>query len=103
MYFRITTDAVDLIEPENVRAFHAVVPADLTEAEVAASVDRAGLGDLLPGADHLMVRVEAIRRLAEGRVGPGWEDDLGGMLAYARSKGWTDDSGERVRAHVERD
>lgn len=103
MYFRITAEAVELVEPENVRAFHAVAPRELPFDVFAASVARAGLGEVLPDGEHLMVRVDTIRRLADGRVGPGWEDDLSGMLGYAASKGWTDESGTRVRAHLERD
>lgn len=56
----------------------------------------------LAGPVTLTVRVEAVRRLAAGRVGPCWDEDLAGMLGYAASKGWTDESSERVRAHIER-
>ena len=103
MYVRITADGADLVEPENVRAFHAVVPADLTSEALQAGVADAGLGELLPDGEHLMVRVAAIRRLAAGRVPSTWEDDLAGMLGYAASKGWTDEAGEAVRAHIERE
>lgn len=103
MYFRITADTVELVEPRNVTAFHAVAPADLPEDALASGVARHGVGEVLPGGKHLMVRVDAIRRMAAGRVGQGWDDELAGMLDYAASKGWTDASGERVRAHVERE
>jgi hypothetical protein len=102
VYFRITKDATELVEPENVTAFSVVVPDGLPHDDLAAGVRQAGLGELLPGDTHVMVRVEAIRRFAAGRVGDGWESDLAGMLAYATKKGWTDESGEHVRAHVER-
>ncbi|MGW5053731.1 hypothetical protein [Actinokineospora sp. NPDC004072] len=101
VHFHITADGVDLVDPEDVRAFHAVRAPGLTDAEFAAATRGAGLGEPLPGGTHLMVPVETIRALAAGRVGPTWADDLAGMIAYATRKGWTDESGSRIRAHVE--
>jgi hypothetical protein len=49
-----------------------------------------------------MVPVDTIHRLAVDRVGPGWSDDFRKMIEYAASKGWTDEEGTRVRAHVDR-
>ncbi|WP_224387223.1 hypothetical protein [Pseudonocardia sp. ICBG1293] len=100
MYFRITPGDVELVDPADVRAFHVVAPVDLGEDELTDTVRRTGLGEVDDG--HVLVRVDAVRRLAAGRVGPGWEDDLAGMLGYARSKGWLSDDGRTVRAHVER-
>lgn len=102
MYFRITRDSAELVDPQDVRAFHAVVPAALGHEDLAESVRRAGLGELA-GDTHLMVPIATVRELAAGRVGPTWEDDLAGMLAYATRKGWVDETGTRVRAHIERE
>ncbi|MCF7549924.1 hypothetical protein [Pseudonocardia sp. WMMC193] len=99
MYFRLTADAAELVEPENVTAFS--VRSDLGGADLAAAVERAALGAVLPDGEHVMIDVAAIRRLA-GTVPAGWEDDLAGMLAYAQKKGWTSEDGSAVRAHVER-
>ncbi|MFC4942395.1 hypothetical protein [Pseudonocardia sp. GCM10023141] len=101
MYFLISDDAVELVDPQDVKAFSVRCPADLDHAGLAASVDRAELGEILDSG-HLMVPVATIRRMAGDRVGPGWDNDLAGMLAYAASKGWTSADGSRVRAHVER-
>lgn len=100
MYFRITKDSTELVDPQDLTAFHAVCPPDLDHDELAAQVRDAGLGELLPD-DHLMVPVDAVRRFATGHVGPTWEQDLTGMIAYAASKGWTDETGTRIRAHIE--
>lgn len=100
VYFRITRDSAELVDPSDVTAFHVVTPDGLDGDELAARVRAAGLGELSDG--HVFVPVDAIRRYAEGRVGPDWERDLAGMVAYAVRKGWTDESGTRVRAHVER-
>ncbi|WP_337830708.1 hypothetical protein [Pseudonocardia sp. TMWB2A] len=102
MYFRITPGDVELVDPADVRAFHVTAPADLGADDLAATVRDTGLGEATADGGHVLVRVDAVRRLAAGRVGPGWEDDLAGMLGYARSKGWLSDDGGSVRAHVER-
>lgn len=99
MYFRITAAQAELVEPENVQAFS--VRSDLTGDDLAAAVRQAAVGEVLPDGEHVMVEVAAIRRLA-GTVPAGWEDDLAGMLAYAKKKGWTSEDGSAVRAHVER-
>lgn len=102
MYFRLAADSVELVDPQDTRSFSAVAAADLGDDDLAAIVERAGIGEILPGGGHLMVAVDAIRRMAAGRVGPGWPDDLAAMLDYAAGKGWTSEDGTRVRAHVER-
>jgi hypothetical protein len=97
VYFRITEDAIELVEPANVRAFHVV--SGVSPGALAARI--ADVGELLPDGEHVMVSVDAVRRYADGQVGPGWEDDLAGMVAYAVTKGWADEAGTRIRAHVE--
>lgn len=42
-----------------------------------------------------------MRRLATGRVGPDWDRDFGGMLDYARGKGWIDEDERSVLGHLE--
>jgi hypothetical protein len=102
LYFRITDGSVDLVGPEDVTTFHVQCPADLPAAALGATVRNSGLGEVLPGDDHVLIEVDAVRRLAAGRVGPDWESEFAGMLAYAARKGWLDESGTRVQAHVER-
>jgi hypothetical protein len=51
--------------------------------------------------DEALVEVDAVRRLATGRVGPAWEGDFAAMLEYAEGKGWIADDGRSIRAHVE--
>ena len=101
MYFRITRDAAELVDPKDVTAFHAVCPPGLDGDELARLVHDAGLGELLPD-DHLLIPVDAIRRYATGDLGTAWERDLDGMVAYAVRKGWADETGTRIRAHIER-
>jgi hypothetical protein len=100
VYFRITHDTAELVNPSDVTAFHVTAPNGLEGEALAERVRAAGLGELTQDG-HVFVPVEAIRRYAEGQVGAGWEQDLAGMIAYATRKGWTDETGTRVRAHVE--
>lgn len=101
VYFRITQDTAELVDPGDVTAFHVVCPPGLDGDELAARLRDAGIGELLPDG-HVLVPVDAIRRHAAGNVGADWEQDLAGMIAYAVRKGWTDETGTRLRAHVER-
>lgn len=103
MYVHVDLDAqpaaVSLEEPENCKQFHVAV-----RGAGAAGLDgvlrSTGAGKVLPSGD-VMVDVEWLRRQAAGRVPDGWSTDFYGMLAYAGSKGWLDDTGHAIQAHVE--
>jgi hypothetical protein len=101
LYFRISSESVELVEPEDVRSFHAVRHADLAQDQLAEVVRHNDLGEVLPDGVHLMVPVETVRRMAAGRVGPDWEQNFDAMIAYAERKGWLSDDRTRVRAHLE--
>ncbi|ABH00697.1 conserved hypothetical protein (plasmid) [Rhodococcus jostii RHA1] len=102
MYFRITADSADLVDPQDVTAFHVVCPYGLSGDDLIAAVRRADIGEVLADGEHVMVLVSTIRLMAADRVGPGWSDAFTAMLDYAESKGWTDKDRARVRAHIER-
>ncbi len=91
--------AVTLEEPDDCTRFDVVVHGTgdddaLDRALAAASVGRMEAGDAL-------VTVAAVRRLASGSVGDGWDEQFAAMLDYARGRGWLSDDGGVVRAHVE--
>lgn len=92
---------VSLEEPDDTKRFHVAVRGgrrgDL--ALVFGALVDAAAGRL--EGDDAWITVDAIRRLAAGRVGPGWDDDLTAMLGYAGSKGWFDRATHAIRAHVE--
>jgi hypothetical protein len=48
-----------------------------------------------------MIDTAAVRRLASGRVPDGWDDDFQQMLTYAGTKGWLNEDGTAIQAHVE--
>lgn len=51
--------------------------------------------------DHVFLDPEMLRAMAGDRGNdPDWTTEFNGMVAYARAKGWTDESGA-VRAHVD--
>jgi len=101
LYFRISSESVELVEPDDVTSFHAVRAAELEQGELAEIVRKEDLGEVLSDGDHLMVPLETVRRMAAGRVAPGWEPKFDQMIAYAAGKGWLSDDGTRVRAHLE--
>ena len=89
---------VDLADPEDCKRFHLE----------ATGGDRARLGPALEGqgvgrmaGDDAMIEIDSVRRLAAGRVPDGWEADFDAMLGYARSKGWLDETGRSIQAHIE--
>jgi hypothetical protein len=101
LYFRISSESVELVAPDDVTSFHAVRSPELGQGELADIVRQADLGEVLPDGNHLMVPLATVRRMAAGRVGTDWEQDFGSMIAYAERKGWLSDDGTRVRAHLE--
>ena len=87
--------AVTLDEPDDCRRFHVAAAGGRDAAQVGEAVGRAD------ESGDVFVDVGLVRRLAAGRVGEAWEKDFAGMLDFARSKGWLDESGQAIRAHVE--
>jgi len=56
-----------------------------------------------PDADHVWVDIANLRAavLARRDHEPGVAEQFDGVIAYATSKGWLDESGTLVRAHIE--
>ena len=94
-----TNASVTLVDPEDCTKFH--VKAIGGDPQVlAAALSRTAVGHLLDCGDA-MIYVRAVADRAQGRVAPGWNDNFAGMLAYAKGKGWLDETGEAIQAHVE--
>ena len=56
-----------------------------------------------PDADHVWVDIANLRAAVLARADdPGVGAQFDGVIAYATSKGWLDETGTHVRAHVER-
>ena len=86
-------------QPSELTSFHATSPT-ADEDAVAAALGPAGR---TAGQGHVWISADWIRSEVAGRVEPGWVESFDGMVAYARSKGWLDDDGSHIRAHIELD
>jgi hypothetical protein len=89
--------AVALEDPEDCTAFSVRVRGD--RAGLAGALESAAVGRM--DGDEALIEVDAVRRLAAGRVASSWEGDFAAMLEYAEGKGWIADEGRSIRAHVE--
>lgn len=103
MYLAIAHDGIELREPEVVTDLYASYFERLGPDTIGRVLAENDAGELLPDQNHIMIPVATLRRLAAGRVSEGWDERFAGMLSYAREKGWLDESGESVRAHLERE
>ena len=103
MYVRVDVGperpVVTLEEPDDCTRFHLTVVGRPDLARVFGALVDAAAGRL--DGDHALITIDAVRRMAAGRVGDDWDTRFDGMLAYARSKGWIDDTGHAIQAHVE--
>ena len=98
MIVRVTGGADAMVEePDVLTRFH--VETDVTDPG-ALSQALAELGTVED--DHAWISIDALRRAVEGQVSADWAEKFDGMCAYARSKGWVDDAGTSLRAHIER-
>jgi hypothetical protein len=107
MYVKVdlaeTPPVVTLEEPDDTKRFQVtVVGGDSPDHDwpmlFGALVDAAA--GRLEGGDA-WIAVDAVRRMAQGRVGPEWDAELDAMLAYARTQDWLDPTGNAIRAHVD--
>ena len=90
---------VRLDEPDDCRRFHVAARGEADPDRLGRVLADHGSGRL--DGDDVWVQVEAVRRLAAGRVGASWERDFAAMLEFASGKGWLDPSATAIRAHVE--
>ena len=90
---------VTLEEPDDCTKFHLTVVGGQDVGRVFGALVDAAAGRL--EADHAYITIDAVRRLAAGRVADDWDDRFAGMLGYAQSKGWIDDTGNMIQAHIE--
>jgi hypothetical protein len=95
MIVRITAAGLDLQEAEDFTAFSAT--SELEDAELASTLESLG-GAVAGEGTHVWLPAEALTAAAPS-ASPAWLEQFDGMVAYARSKGWTDEAG-RLRAHV---
>jgi hypothetical protein len=88
---------VGLDDPSDCKRFHLSAHGEEDETRLGLALTQSGVGRIDSG--DAVIEVEAIRRLAEGRVTPAWAHDFDQMLSYAETKGWL--HGDAIQAHVE--
>jgi hypothetical protein len=93
------TAGIGLLEPEDGKRFHVAVRGGDPES-LRTALSANDLGRLLPSGD-VMIETSAVERLAHGQVPDGWRDEFASMLEYAKGKGWLDEHGAAIQAHVE--
>ena len=92
---------VTLEEPDDCTRFHLAVVGGRDIGRVFGALVDAAAGRL--DGDHALITIDAVRRMAGGRVGDDWDERFDAMLAFARTKGWIDDTNNAIQAHVEYD
>jgi hypothetical protein len=95
-----TPAGVALLEPEDLNSFKVVAHGDGQDPQKlgAALADVGRLAD----EGHVFVAIDAVRRLAGDLAqDPEWSAGLERTIEYARGKGWLDERGEALQAHVE--
>jgi hypothetical protein len=89
---------VSLEEPDDCSRFHVAI-RDLAKDVSARTLEDEGVGTL--EAQVAWIRIEALRKLAQGRVQPDWPQRFSDMLQYAERNGWLSEDRESVRGHCE--
>lgn len=91
---------VRVADVDDLGRLHLAVGA-LTTEEADEALRAAGLGRLAD-PDNAVLDVAALRAAAELQAtAPDWAQQWEAMVQSARSKGWAEDDGASLRAHVE--
>ena len=96
---RVQPPAVSLEEPDDTTRFRLEVVGGEDRGRVFGALVDAAAGRL--EGEDACIAVDAVRRLAAGRVGPDWPRDFAAMLDHAAAKGWLDETGSTIRANIE--
>ena len=89
---------VTLVDPADFRGFHVAVAGGSTDDDRLATV-LAPHGRL--DGEHAWITTDAVVALAGATADDEWQAGFDGMVAYARDKGFLDESGTAIRAHLE--
>jgi len=103
VYLDIASDGVDLRQPENTKDLYASYWERLGPEQIQKVLAENDAGELSENRQHVMIPVAALRRLAAGRVPEGWDADFDAMIEKARERGWLNEAGDAVQAHLERE
>jgi hypothetical protein len=90
--------ALTLVEPDDCTSFDVTVSGTGDQSHLDRALVDAGVGRT--DGTEALVTVAAVRRMASGSVGEGWEAHFEAMVDYARGRGWLTDDAQSIRAHV---
>jgi len=98
MYVDLSSGAAVVCQADDLKSLSVVAPG--------ATVNPAALGDLGEAdGGHVWLAIASLRESAAASMPEAerdaWTTGFDGMIAYATSKGWTNEAGTHVRAHVE--
>jgi hypothetical protein len=94
----LAESAVTLQEPGDCTKLKVIVRGPRDEQRLGRAVAGIGRAD---GTTAVWLRPDALRRMAAGRVDEGWDVAFDRMVAYARTRGWVDETTSEIRAHCD--
>ena len=83
-------------EAENLRGL-SVELRECGATQAAALLGSLGLMD----GDHVWLDIDGLRALSPLAENAEWGAGFDGVMAYAKTQGWMDAAGTRVRAHID--
>jgi hypothetical protein len=87
--------SVTVEDAHNLKQLHAEIRG-VDDGAAAEALRTAGLGTI--SGDYAWLDTEALKAAGDGSSG--WTVDFYAMLAYAKTRGWTNDDQSQVRAHI---
>ena len=94
----VSRHGVTLEQAEDFRAFRIEVQDDVSGDALRRALNGVAA---LEGESHAWVSEAALRTFPAVRDNAEWQKKLDGMIAFARTRGWVNESGA-IRAHIER-
>ena len=100
MIIQISADGrpAEVLDIDDLGKFKVVVEGQITGEEIQASL--ASLGRL-ESPKYVWISIDALKAAGDRENNSDWQLAFAGMVSYAASNGWLDDSGIEMRAHLE--
>ncbi len=92
---------VRLVNPNDFKEFCILCSASRSATEVCGILEMLCDGNKVIDEEHLWLCDDLIREIAPDSNDDKWESAFTEMLDYASSKGWTENNGTLIRAHIE--
>jgi hypothetical protein len=95
----LVTDKVELLDYDDLTRLKVRQPEGVDAAAVLA---RTGIGSYKSSLE-VLVRIDWLREVGRELCADDWPERFDAMVAFARERGWVDQSGNSLLAHLERD